>query len=182
MRTIIADLIPASGYQNATTSPSACHAFVLRTTSVHRILRPTSVTIAIRPSWWARDARDSAGDLGTGSIAESCGKVTRRANHLAAAKCCQANFLVSRRRCRALLAMRSIIGCAAFVGLGPTIARVGPDQRRITPVGTAHSIRGRSPRKGRRYSKKPRTNNSHQAGEWARSFLLKTPERFRGSV
>jgi hypothetical protein len=44
------NLIPASGYQDATTSPSARNAFVFRTESVHRIPHPTSVTIAKRPS------------------------------------------------------------------------------------------------------------------------------------
>src|SRR5579872_6118137 len=48
-QSIVADLIPASGYQNATTSPSAFHAFVLRTTGVHRIPRPTFVTIGQTP-------------------------------------------------------------------------------------------------------------------------------------
>jgi hypothetical protein len=47
---IVAGLIPASGYQNATTSPSAIGAFVSCPIRVHRIPRPTSVTIAIRPS------------------------------------------------------------------------------------------------------------------------------------
>ena len=47
---IIASLISASGYQAHTTSPSACCAFVWRTSSVHRIPHPTFVTIAKRPS------------------------------------------------------------------------------------------------------------------------------------
>src|SRR5262249_51963380 len=34
---------------------------------VHRIPRPTSVTIANRPSWWARDARKRATDLPDGA-------------------------------------------------------------------------------------------------------------------
>jgi hypothetical protein len=45
-----ADLIPASGYQDATTSPSVSGAFVTRAAHVHRILHPTFVTIAKRPS------------------------------------------------------------------------------------------------------------------------------------
>jgi len=44
------------------------------------------------PLLWARDARDSAGDLGAASIARVATKLTRRANHLAAAKCCQGFF------------------------------------------------------------------------------------------
>jgi hypothetical protein len=44
------ELIPASGYQDATTSPSARNAFVFRIESVHRIPHPTFVTIAKRPS------------------------------------------------------------------------------------------------------------------------------------
>src|SRR6202158_4219976 len=45
-----ANLTPASGRQDHTTSPSACRAFVLSAASVHRIPFPTSVTIAKRPS------------------------------------------------------------------------------------------------------------------------------------
>ena len=43
------NLTPASGRQDHTTSPSASAPLVLRRQSVHRIPRPTSVTIAIRP-------------------------------------------------------------------------------------------------------------------------------------
>ena len=82
-------LIPASGYQNATTSPSARHAFVLRTTSVHRIPRPTFVTTAKRPSWRARDGRISASDLPDVTSEMACDTLARRANHLASAKTCQ---------------------------------------------------------------------------------------------
>jgi hypothetical protein len=52
---IAADLISASGYQAHTTSPSAFVPFVFRHKGVHRIPRPTFVTIAIRPSYRARD-------------------------------------------------------------------------------------------------------------------------------
>jgi hypothetical protein len=44
------NLMPASRHQNHTTSPSASVPFVLRHSRVHRSPRPTSVTIAIRPS------------------------------------------------------------------------------------------------------------------------------------
>jgi hypothetical protein len=47
---IVADGISASGYQAHTTSPSASRTLVLSATLVHRIPRPTSVTIAKRPS------------------------------------------------------------------------------------------------------------------------------------
>jgi len=50
---IAASLIPASGDQDHTTSPSALVAFVLRAICVHRIPRPTSVTIARRPLLWS---------------------------------------------------------------------------------------------------------------------------------
>src|SRR5947208_9218092 len=43
---LIADLTPASGRQNHTTSPSASAQFVKRTDRVHRIPRPTLVTCA----------------------------------------------------------------------------------------------------------------------------------------
>src|SRR5437763_11167921 len=53
-----ANLMPASGHQDHTTSPSASVPFVKSTNRVHRIPRSTSVTIAIRPSdeaGWNRD-------------------------------------------------------------------------------------------------------------------------------
>jgi hypothetical protein len=49
---------------------------------VHRIPRPTSVTIAKRPSCEARDGRDSAGDLGLRSMLGACGTLARRANQM----------------------------------------------------------------------------------------------------
>ena len=64
MRSIVARLISASGYQDHTTSPSAALSFVFRHRCVHRLPRQRFVTIAKRPSLWARDAKDSAGDLG----------------------------------------------------------------------------------------------------------------------
>ncbi len=50
MRSIIANLTPASGRQDHTTSPYAICAVRLRAICVHRSPHPTSVTIAIRPS------------------------------------------------------------------------------------------------------------------------------------
>jgi hypothetical protein len=47
---ISANLTPASGRQDHTTSPSALMPFVKGTIDVHRIPFPTSVTIASRPS------------------------------------------------------------------------------------------------------------------------------------
>jgi hypothetical protein len=47
---IVANLTPASGRQDHTTSPSASAPLVLRRRRVHRIPHPTFVTIAIRPS------------------------------------------------------------------------------------------------------------------------------------
>jgi hypothetical protein len=46
-----ADLTPASGRQNHTTSPSATSSVRLCAPRVHRIPHPTFVTIAKRPSW-----------------------------------------------------------------------------------------------------------------------------------
>src|SRR5579859_3390988 len=51
-------LAPASGRQDHTTSPSAHAPFVFRRNRVHRIPRPTFVTIAKRPSEWAGMAID----------------------------------------------------------------------------------------------------------------------------
>ena len=47
---LLKNLTPASGRQDHTTSPSASRAIVESATRVHRIPRPTSVTIAKRPS------------------------------------------------------------------------------------------------------------------------------------
>jgi hypothetical protein len=47
---IVANLTPASGRQDHTTSPSARSAFVFCAARVHRIPHPTFVTIAKRPS------------------------------------------------------------------------------------------------------------------------------------
>ena len=53
-----ANLTPASGRQDHTSSPSASSALVSSTISVHRIPPPTSVTIAKRPSVWDGMAMD----------------------------------------------------------------------------------------------------------------------------
>jgi hypothetical protein len=66
--------------------------FVFRRGRVHRIPRPTFVTIAKRPSFGARDGGDNGGDLGLRSTLPRCDISTRRANHLARAKCCQELF------------------------------------------------------------------------------------------
>ena len=60
----LTSFISASGYQDHTTSPSALAAPVLRRQSVHRIPRPTFVTIAKRPS-------DGCGMAGIGNAASS---------------------------------------------------------------------------------------------------------------
>ena len=52
MRSIIANLTPAPGRQDHTTSPSAIRAVRQKRIRVHRIPHPTSVTIAKRPSVW----------------------------------------------------------------------------------------------------------------------------------
>ena len=56
---LIADLTPASGRQNHTTSPSASARFVKRTARVHRIPFPTLMTLRNAPLW-----------VGTGRISE----------------------------------------------------------------------------------------------------------------
>jgi hypothetical protein len=57
-RIIAANLTPASGCQDHTTSPSAISAVRLRPHRVHRIPQPTFVTIAKRPSDRVRDGTD----------------------------------------------------------------------------------------------------------------------------
>jgi hypothetical protein len=51
--------------------------------SVHRIPHPTSVTIAKRPSWWARDGEASKGDLPDIASKNACGTLARQANQTA---------------------------------------------------------------------------------------------------
>ena len=63
-RQLLKNLVPASGYQDATTSPSASRAIRQRRQSVHRIPRPTSVTIAKRPSFKGAGRRGYGFDLG----------------------------------------------------------------------------------------------------------------------
>ena len=53
----LTNLTPASRRQDHTTSPSALRALVSSRQSVHRIPRPTFVTIAKRPSYRERDAQ-----------------------------------------------------------------------------------------------------------------------------
>src|SRR5580692_4243374 len=82
MHSIVANLMPASRHQDHTTSPSAALPFVSRHCCVHRLPRPTSVTIAKRPSYRARDVRKSAGDLPDVTSENACDRLARRANHL----------------------------------------------------------------------------------------------------
>src|SRR5579859_6271067 len=89
MRSIVTELTPASRRQDHAALSSAASAFVLCATSGHRLPRPTSVTIAIRPSWWARDARRDASDLPDVTSESACDGLTRRANQLVHAKACQ---------------------------------------------------------------------------------------------
>ena len=60
------ELTPASGRQDHTASLSARALFVCQRPHVHRIPRPTSVTIAIRPSCGHRMARGHKDDLPDG--------------------------------------------------------------------------------------------------------------------
>jgi hypothetical protein len=55
---VAANLMPASGHQDHTTSPSACTRRRQSAACVHRIPPPTSVTIAKRPSVWDGTAAD----------------------------------------------------------------------------------------------------------------------------
>jgi hypothetical protein len=81
---ITTGLIPASGYQDATTSPSALMRLVFAHHRVHRIPLPTFVTTAKRPSFRKRDARKSARDLPDVTSESACDTLARRANQLEA--------------------------------------------------------------------------------------------------
>jgi len=73
-------LIPASRYQDATTSPSATGALVARAIASTASSAPRLVTIAKRPSSRAEDARKSARDLPVVTSETICGRLARRAN------------------------------------------------------------------------------------------------------
>jgi len=60
---MFANLMPASRHQDHTTSASATRALVSCAVRVHRIPRPTFVTVAIRPSCGHGMGRASKGDL-----------------------------------------------------------------------------------------------------------------------
>ena len=67
--------------------------FVLCAIRGHRLPQPTSVTIAIRPSWWARDGRQDAFDLPDVTTEIACDRSTRRANQLARTKSVSSELL-----------------------------------------------------------------------------------------
>lgn len=64
------------------------------TTCIHRIPRPTFVTIAKRPSWRARDAGRGASDLPDVTSENDCDRMARRANQCERASRCQARSRV----------------------------------------------------------------------------------------
>ena len=81
---IVTELIPASRYQDATTSPSAsAHSSVARAASTASSDQ-RSVTIAKRPSFRPEDARRCARDLPVVARMRTCDISTRRANQIGA--------------------------------------------------------------------------------------------------
>jgi hypothetical protein len=96
---IDADLIPASGYRDATTSPSAIKRIRLKRCSRPPHPAPTLVTIAKRPSCVGRDGEGYAADLRNRAMRRSAtnwhdGQITCRAQNRV-----NRNFLLSRTRC-----------------------------------------------------------------------------------
>jgi hypothetical protein len=83
---IATGLIPASGYQDATTSPSATRAFVSCACCVHRISCPTFCDDRETPLMRAEDARKSAGDLPVVTSEKTRGTLARRANQVMSRK------------------------------------------------------------------------------------------------
>ena len=79
-RQLLMGVTPASRHQNHTTSPSGLIAFVWRNKPSIASRSPTSVTIAKRPSYRARDARRNAGDLRMRSTVWDRDQLARRAN------------------------------------------------------------------------------------------------------
>ena len=59
---------------------------------------PTFVTIAIRPSWRARDARRDARDLPVATSIDACGRLARRANQVGRWKTCQGRLANASRK------------------------------------------------------------------------------------
>jgi hypothetical protein len=80
------ELIPASRYQDATTSPSATGAFVSCACCVHRISCPTFCDDRETPLMRAEDARKSAGDLPVITSKKARGTLARRANQVMSRK------------------------------------------------------------------------------------------------
>jgi hypothetical protein len=80
------ELIPASRYQDATTSPSATRAFVSCACYVHRISCPTFCDDRETPLMRAEDARKSAGDLPVVASKKARGTLARPANRVARQK------------------------------------------------------------------------------------------------
>ena len=81
-RQLLRSVTPASRRQDHTTSPSDLLAFVWRNKPSIASRSPTFVTIAKRPSYRARDARRSAGDLPDVTSENVCDQLARRANQL----------------------------------------------------------------------------------------------------
>src|SRR6201999_3733084 len=85
-KSIVANLTPASGCQDATTSPSASHALRPARQDVHRIPRPTCRDDRDTPLLCgARDARTDASDLPDVTSESACDRLARRANQSAQA-------------------------------------------------------------------------------------------------
>ena len=105
MRSIIARFTPASGRQDhAALSSETAHSSGAPSAAIASP-SPTSVTIAIRPSWWARDARSDGSDLPDVTSEMACDTMARRANQLHACECCQAD---SRQEMQFLSAWASV--------------------------------------------------------------------------
>ena len=81
---IVTSLIPASGYQDATTSPSATGAFVSCACRVHRICCPTFSDDRETPLLPGRRRAENACDLPVVTSECVCDTLPRRANHFVA--------------------------------------------------------------------------------------------------
>jgi len=81
MRSIIADLTPASRHQDHTTSPSDLLAFVWRNKPSIASRKPNVRDDRETPLLAGRDARKGAGDLPDVTSENVCDQLARRANH-----------------------------------------------------------------------------------------------------
>src|SRR5271168_4200887 len=82
MRSIIADLMPASRHQDHTTSPSTSQCIRLMHWPRPSLPAPNVCDDRETPLVRSAGCAEDASDLGSDAISPACGALARRANHL----------------------------------------------------------------------------------------------------